>query len=267
MTTTEIRTCDEDGTHHFSQVKKLALSGKQYLHACNTTIEPTRAMLIGTAVHQIVLGARPGAKPLVVYAGRRAGKEWEAFEAANAGAEIMTSNEWAEASAIAEAVKLDPVARERLSGARFEVPLTWDEDGIACSTSGVDIITANGALGDLKTTPSTFPEAWKRHAFKMLYPQQVAWYRRAARANRLQTSGGLFILGVETKAPFEVVELELSEQMIDFADRTIDLWLSKLRVYKESDQWPGYAQSSVIFDVPAWALPNDEDDDADEAAQ
>jgi hypothetical protein len=33
-----LRTCDEDGTHHWSQIKKIGDSGKQYLHAVNTPV-------------------------------------------------------------------------------------------------------------------------------------------------------------------------------------------------------------------------------------
>lgn len=259
---TPLRTCDVDGTHHFSQIKKLALSGRQYLHACNSTFEPTRPMLIGTAVHFLVLGARPGARPIVRFSGeRRQGKAWDEFLAANANAEILTAPEWREAEAIAAAVVNDPVARERLVDARFEVPLTWEENGLRFSTSGIDILTAHGAAGDLKTTSTTFPDAWTRHAFKMLYPQQMAFYRRGLRANGIACPGGLFLLGVETKPPFEVVDLELTEAMIDFADRTVSLWLEKLRVYTDSCQWPGYAQAPVPFDVPAWAQSDEEDED------
>jgi hypothetical protein len=259
-----LRTCDEDGTHHFSQIKKLALSGKQYLHAVNNPTEPTSAMLLGTLVHFLVLGARSGAKPLVRYdGGTRQGNAWKDFAAAHAGAEILTAKEWAEGEKIAAAVMADPVAQARLSGARLEVPIVWEESGLKFSTSGVDIVTVDDAAGDLKTTTSTYPDAWTRQAFKMLYPQQVAFYRRGLRANGIACSRGLFLLGVETNAPYEVVDLELTEGMIDFADRTVSLWLERLRVYKDSNQWPGYAQKPVPFDLPSWMQSDDEEGDAD----
>lgn len=264
-----LRTLAEDGTLHFSDLKKLALSGRQYLHAVNYPSKPTPPMLLGTCTHLHVLGPRPGAKPVLKYPGKtRQGKAWDEFEAANAGAEILTAPEWERAERIAEAVLADPIARARLEGARLEVPLTWEENGIKCSTSGIDIVRAK-AVGDFKTTPTTYPEAWQRHAFKMLYPQQLAWYRRAARANGLDVSEGLFLLGVETKPPYEVVDLELTEGMIDYADRSVSLWLEKLRVMMLScpqprhvTDWPGYAQAPVAWDVPAWLA--DEDDDLDD---
>lgn len=274
-----LRVLAEDGTLHFSHLKKLALSGVQYLHAVNTEIEPTRAMLIGTTVHHMILGARPGAKKLVRFDGAaRRGKGWDAFLAAHPRDthEIVSLSEWAEAEAMAASIRRSPIAMRRLEGARFEVPLRWEENGIPCSTSGVDIIPVGGGLGDLKATSSTHPETFKRHAFRMLYPQQLAFYRRGARANGLDV-GEMFILGVESKAPYEVVELRLTPDLADMADRSISLWIEDLRrnmlaipnpetIY----DWPGYAQAPVEWDVPPWErggeLDEDEGEDGEEAA-
>lgn len=267
-----IRILDEDGTLHFSHLKKLSLSGVQYLHAVNNPIDPTRDMRVGTVTHFLLFGPRPTAKPIVCYRGGiRRGKDWDAFKAEHAGAEIVTVEEWDEAEQMAESVRRSPIARARLEGARFEVPLRWEESGIPCSTSGVDIIPVGDDLGDMKTTATTHPATFMRHAFRMHYPQQLAFYRRGAIANGLKVRD-LFILGVERKAPFEVVELTLTEAMMTFADKTLTLWLEELRrnmlsipepqtVY----DWPGYAQAPIAWDVPPWAA-EDEDELDEEAA-
>jgi len=269
-----LRVVAEDGTLHFSDLKKMALSARQYLYGVNNPIKPTTQMLIGTAVHFHLLGPRHGAKPLVIFEGkRRSGKEWDSFFARNGGAEILTAPEWERASYIAEAILVDPVARARLDGARYEVPLSWEESGFRCSTSGVDIISG-AALADLKTTASTHPETWERHAFKMFYHCQMAWYRRGARANGIDCSRGLYLLGVETSPPFEVVELELTEKMIDLADRTLSLWLEKLRQCVLScpeprafSDWPGYAAASVPWELRKRQREDEEsDEDEDEEA-
>lgn len=268
--TPPLRVLAEDGTLHFSDVKWMALSGRQYLYAVNNPIEPTSQMLLGTAVHLQLLGPRHGAKPLRVFEGKiRRGKEWDMFKARNPDAEKVTAPEWKRAEQIAAAVRVDPVAQARLEGARYEVPLSWEESGFRCSTSGIDIISG-AALADLKTTLTTHPETWQRHAFKMLYHCQMAWYRRGARANGIDCSRGLYLLGVETKPPYEVVELDLTEGMIDLADRTLSLWLEKLRGYvlacpepRVVTDWPGYTQSSVPWEVATWQR-DDEDEDEDE---
>ncbi len=247
---------------NWSTLKALALSGKHYQYAVHNPTEPTPAMKLGTLVHHLVLGPRKGARALVRYEGQRRGAKWEAFEAGNVGAEILTASEWDMGEQIASAVLEHPVARERLAGARTEVPLTWEEDGILFATSGVDIITAAGAIGDLKTCSSAFPEAIQRQAMRMLYPQQLAFYARGARANGIVPSG-LFLLCVETRGPFDLVDLELTSEMIAFADRSVSLWLEKLHVYRESSQWPGFCQSPIPFEAPRWLQGGDEEDDAD----
>lgn len=254
-----VRTCDEDGTVHYSHLKRIADSGVQYLHAVNTTFEPTPAMLLGTAVHAIVLGERPGA-PVHVYPGKaRSGKAWEEYAAAHEDGDILTAPEWARAEQIAKAVTSDPVARSFLDGAKYEVPLSWDEDGIACSTSGVDIVRP-GMWGDLKTTSTTELEALMRHCFKMSYYAQLAFYRRGLNANGHDTSRGAFLGCVETREPYEVVCLEPSEELLALGDRTVTLWLERLKVYRDSASWPGRAQCPVVWTVPAW-MQHDADED------
>ena len=270
-----IRIFHPDGTVHFSNLKKLALSGVQYLHSVNTDFEPTSDMKIGSVVHYLILGARPGAKRLVKFDGKwRRGKEWEAFAEKNADAEILTATEWEEAVLIAEAVTRSPVAQRRLKNARFEVPLKWEENGIPCSTDGVDIIPLGDDLGDLKTTRCTHPETFKRQCFNMNYAQQLAFYRRGARANGIAVKD-LFILGVENRAPYEVVELLLTEDLIDHADRSVSLWLEDLRrnmlAIPEPQSiydWPGYAEAPVQWDVPPWMkLGGEEIQEIEDAAQ
>jgi hypothetical protein len=266
-----LRILAEDGALHFSDLKRISKSGQQYLHAVNSVFEPTPAMVLGTAVHSLVLGVQHGSKPLLRYEGERTGNAWKAFKAANQGAEILTAAEWAKAERIAESVTTDPVALPRLSGSRFETPLTWEENGVRCSTRGIDILTPADELGDLKTTASVEPEAFMRHAFKFGWPQSLAWYRRGARANGITCKGGLFLLAVETSPPFEVVDFDLTEGMITFAESCLELWFERFRVCMLScpeptsvKDWPGYAQSRVAFDVPAWAQVDDEEEEASE---
>jgi hypothetical protein len=258
-----LRFCAEDGTVHFTDLKKIPDSGVQYLHSVNTPHrEPTRGMLIGTGVHHIVLGKQAGSK-VVRYPGeKRVGNDWKAFAAKHTGYDILTIPEWDEAEQIAAAVLADPVARECLDGAEFEVPLTWEDGGIRCSTRGVDIVQrARRRIGDLKTTNTTAIAAWQRQAFAMSYHCQLAWYRRGCVANGIDVSCGMFLLGVDTKPPFETVVLEMTEELTDLADRTISLWLERLRVYTASGQFPGRAQGPVPWGLPAWARDDENDDE------
>jgi hypothetical protein len=232
-------------------------------------------MKIGSVVHYLTLGARRGAKPLVRFDGvRRQGKEWEAFAAKNVGAEILTYGEWAEAERVAEAVVESP-RWKRMQGARFEVALKWEESGIPCSTDGVDIIPIGDDLGDLKTAHTTNPELFKRQCFNMHYAQQLAFYRRGARANGINVRD-LFIFGIENRDPYEDVELVLTPELIDFADKSVSSWFEDLRRNmlacpepKKKKDWPGYTEApQVVWDVPPWMSQSADEQQADaEAAE
>jgi hypothetical protein len=254
-----------DGSVHYSNLKKIALSGKEYL-ASLEPFEPSSAMLIGTAVHHLVLGPRPG-KPVVHFSGaRRSGKEWDAFEAAHSGAEILTAPEWSKALEVAHAIGEDPIATEYLAGARYEVPLEWEESGLKFSTGGVDVLGGIGGIGELKTSSTVHPETFQRQAFRMLYHCQLALYRRGAIANGIDVrprsnSSHAFIIAAETRRPFDVTVHALSHELIELGDRTVALWIERLKSFVESRQFPGYAQSAIPWDVPPWLAGGEEDDD------
>jgi hypothetical protein len=261
-----LRTVGDDGCVHFSHLKRLALSGAHYLHAVNVQTAPTRAMLVSTAVHQILLGPRAD-KKVVVYSGdARRGNDWKAFAAEHAEDEILTAPEWADAAEAANEIAKDPLVIEALADARTEVPLKWEDNGIRCSTSGVDIV-GRGMLGDLKGTHTALPDLWKRSAFRMLYHCQMVWYRRGAIANGIDVSKGLFVLGYEMSPPYAVVPLEMTEELIVLGEQTVSLWLERLRNYQLScplpmtpKDWPAYTQSAMPWERPAW-MSDDEDDD------
>jgi len=260
-----LRTLDADGTLHFSHLKAYAKSGAHSLHAVNAPNEPTRPMLISTGVHQVVLGPRADKKIVVFDGSRRQGNAWDEFEAAHAGEEILTLPEWSEAKFIGNALLEDPLIQEKLDGARFEVPLRWRDGEFECSTSGIDIVRP-GEIGDLKGTHCAEPERFKRHAFSMFYHCQLAWYRRGCRANGIDTSRGLFVLGYEMEPPFAVVPLEMTEELIDLGERTLSLWLEYLRrdvlscpAPTKAKDWPAYTQSPVPWPLPAF-MQRDEDE-------
>ncbi len=227
----------------------------------------------GTTWELFVLLAGGGTP--ITYEGERRGKAWKDFQAANPGARIFTRREvdgaaalvaqlaggrtyhaddfvtWkelAEAEPIAEALKRDPLAQEYLAG-RHQVPLAWDAMGVRCATGGVDVV-GDGWISDLKVTQTTQPDRLAFHAqSRMLWHAQLAWYDEGCRANGIDTSKGLFLVGVEATAPHPVTVLRLSERALEQGRKACHLWLEQLRVCEASDRWPGYVQSVVELAV------------------
>lgn len=255
----------EDGAVHFSLLKKLAQSPAHYKVACETPFNSTREMRIGTATHELVLGARIG-KPIVVFDGDRRGSKWQDFAEENRGREILTRTEWNEAELVAKAILSDPVAAPFLRG-RKEVGLIWDDDGMPCATGGIDVI-GDGWIADLKSTQCTHPDRFQKLSMNLLYHAQMAFYEKGCKANNIDTSNGLFLIGVESKPPFCVTVLKLTPETIAHGHKCCAVWLEKLQACEDADQWPGYVQNVVDFDLPAWMGGDEEDadDDAGEVA-
>jgi hypothetical protein len=232
-----------DGCVHFSDLKQFARSPAHYKHAITATRETTRAMRVGTLVDRLLLG---GEMP-PIWSGDRRGKEWSAFAAKHAFAEICTQAELDDAEQISHAVRANPLAIEYLTG-RPQVALTWEMMGVRCATRGVDCVGA-GWISDLKVTQTTQPDRYQWHARRMLWNAQLAFYREACRQNGIDTSKGLFLVGVEASPPYPSTVLRLTPRAIEEGEKCVHLWLEQLRACEASGEWPGYVQSVVDFDV------------------
>lgn len=119
-------------------------------------------MVLGSALHAAMLEPKTfrdlyccGIK---VDRRTKAGKiEWAAFEAENAGKDILTAESWATCEAMADAIWAHPLASEILSGPGMqEVCAVWDdpETGVRCK-SRMDRVSAWDGftwIWDLKKT-------------------------------------------------------------------------------------------------------------------
>jgi hypothetical protein len=224
-------------------------------------------MRVGTALHHLALGARTDVR-VVRYEGEaRRGKGWEAFEAEHAGpdVDIITAPEWREAEVLADVLRRDPIAWPLIDGpgTRKEVPLRWTDGGIECATSGVDVINdAEGYILDVKTIRSAEPKRAMRIATEMAYHAQLAFYLRGCAALNIGPIHTTYLACVETSPPFPVTVLRLTAPTITAGHKSLVLWLERLRQCEAEDHWPGYAQRPVDYELPAWMLP-EEDEEAD----
>jgi len=243
----------------FSELKKMALSPLHYKYACENKTEATRSMSIGTIAHAIVLGERAD-KKLVVWEGVRRGKLWDEFATEHKDDDIVTSSEWTSGEQIAEAVVKHPEAARLLTGKR-EVPMQWEHAGMAFATRGVDVI-GDGFITELKSTQSAEPSRFSRLSINMFYHCQMVLYRQGAAELKLVAPGAdLFIVGVESKPPYPVSVLHITQPVIELAAKTLALWCERLRSCQENDYWPGYSEAVVEMGLPAWMSDDVEDDE------
>lgn len=222
---------------------------------------PSAAMVLGTAVHTLVLGV--GAKVVAVESTSWQTKVAKAAkaEAQAAGHVALLRTEYDRAKAMADAVKAHPVAGALFSPERGEAErvLVWRnaETGVTCRAM-VDHSPHEGAAGrhvlvDLKTTEDASPRGIAKSVARYGYDRQAAFYLNGYRTLRGGDPAFLFVF-VE-KAPPHLVrvdQLGLAELLAgaDANRRAMEIY----RDCTESGVWPGYEPEIGLISLPAWAL-------------
>ncbi len=83
---------------------------------------------------------------------------------------------------------------------------------------------------------------------KMAYHAQLAFYSRAASSTG-RAANRHVIVAVETAPPFEVTVLRCSPRTIEAGDKLVRMWMERLLGCEAVDQWPGYVQTEVDWDL------------------
>lgn len=242
---------------NYSAAKALLRSPKHFQSALNRKFEPSREMLIGTAVHEAVLeGKSPSyiVRPADLDLRTKEGKEWKAK---NAGKEIMSPDE---DSAVRNAIK----AVRESADAQYLLNLCKQREiGIIHNYNGIDIKGRLDAYGndeagkpivlDFKTTSDADPETWGRKAFGLRYPMQTAWYQSLlALELGLEEAPAYFWLVCETQDPFDVVIYQPPEEALEIGRAQMQHCVEAYKACIASGKWPGYSKGIIQLDVPQW---------------
>lgn len=227
----------------FSQLKNMARSPAHYI---GSVTEETAAIERGGALHSIVLG---GAQVMFYPGAVRRGKEWDAFQAANDGAMILTRSEYDKVMPMADSVRRNANAMMVLKG-QHEVEVDWSLLGRACQ-SHVDCVGINGEwVTELKSTRDASPARFMWQSLRMGYNAQLAFYDQAVRASKLGKPNAHYVVAVESAPPFVVTVMRLTDKALDQGRRAFRLWFERLLACEAADQWPGYCDAIEDLDVP-----------------
>lgn len=162
---------------------------------------------------------------------------------------IVTAAEYEQSARCADAVRTHPLARELLEG-ECELPLRWSVLGREAGGQ-LDVVSrARRSITDLKTTTKAEPGWFIRHAIGMAYHAQLDWYREGARENGYPIDE-CHLVAVESRPPYAVTCLRLTENALEEGRKVWRLWLERLLGCERSGEWPEYVQSVVDFDVTA----------------
>ena len=235
--------------HHLRAFGRSAAHGQHALEGGED--EETYSMERGSALHHIVFGTK---KVIAYHEGKpRRGKEWDAFEAENADAEILTSKDYEKANRMAEAVLTHRLAMGVLAGAH-EQTFTFDWLGRKCRATP-DVRTLE-YVTELKSTVDGEPERFVWQVRRLGYHAALAWYLQAVALSELGQPKDAFIVAVESSPPWVVTVRQLTPATLDIGARQVRLWMERLIGCEAAGVYPGYSQTIVPLhlDVDELAL-------------
>ena len=222
----------------------------------------TDSLGLGRAVHTMVLEGEEVFKAkyteaIKVNKRTNAGKaEWAAFVIANAGQEIVTSEDIEKAEAIRKAVFAHPMARKLLAGGVQEQTLIWEdkETGLLCKgrpdfVPGKDTFT----LIDLKTARNVGERAFTRSIIDYGYARQGAFYIDGYGATTKIYIDAFVIIAVEPEPPHRVECYVVDDEFITWGRSEYKRLLRIHKRCKETGVFPHYQNEGITqIYKPTW---------------
>jgi hypothetical protein len=229
----------------FSVLKCMSRSPAHALYAATHPSPDTPAMRRGRLAHSVFLGKNIP----TVFPGDRRGKLWADFKEAHDGEDIVTTEEFEGAGAMAAALHSHSEARHLLMGQR-ERTVLFDFAGRPCR--GTPDVFSDLHLADLKTTQDASPMRFPWTAARLGYHAQLAWYKDGLKAAGVADPKELSIVAIESKPPYAVAVFRLTERAEDFGRRQYRTWLEEFLNCEKSGVWPGYIEG--VLDAPEDAI-------------
>lgn len=237
---------------------------------------PTTAMIEGTTIHSVVLGAGKTliADEYVTESGRpstkKEAKEWRAKQA-QLGRMVVSPDLFERAVAMKQVAGAHPEAGPLLKGGIPELSIfDYDVAAGAWLRGRIDYLRDRKTVVDYKTTTDASPQAFQRHAWNMGYHVQAAHYMRIARRLGIIDDDATYTLVVQERyAPYRIAVYELDDDLLTEGEiqvqRAIRAWADGVN----HEIWPSFPACLMPLTAPAWAQLADPEelDSAERAAK
>lgn len=218
---------------------------------------------VGRAAHQLVLGA---GDPIVVVEAddwRTAAAKKQRADAYEAGHTPVLTKQYDEIQLMADRLREHPIASALLhpDSGKPEQTLVWQdpETKVWCRAL-VDWLRhpvegQRHLVVDYKTASDVDPESMQKSLNNFGYYMQGAWYCDGSDALALGTGEAAFVLVAQMKtAPYLVTVAQVHPDSLLWGHRRNRKARDLYRHCTERDEWPGYADDSVIsLHLPTYA--------------
>jgi hypothetical protein len=219
---------------------------------------PTDAMILGSAVHALVLEPEVFKRTYVqAEVSRRSSKHAAVLEIyEDQGLIPLKADVWETAHRMADAVMSHRLAREMFSGGSAELALyarhpIWNH----LEKIKVDYVLPDCTVVDLKTCQSAARNHFRSHATSMGYHVQAAMYPTLMKRRGLPVPGvGNFVfVAVESVEPHCVAcyfaDDEMQRDGLAAYERASEIYSQCVA----SGEWPAYPEEFIPLNSPGWA--------------
>jgi len=217
---------------------------------------PTKAMIIGSATHTVILEPWEFDKEFCIadIDGRtREGRNLLADLKAR-GISPVTTEQMEMIKAMDLSVRNHKSAFRLLQTGYAEESIFWidKETGIQCKAR-TDFRRDDGIIPDLKTCLDASPEAFQRTLLDRNYHVQAAMYLDGLNENNIVAEVFVFI-AVEKEPPFAVGVYVLDNDFVEIGRQQYKKALQILAQCIKDKKYPAYSEDIVELKPPMWAL-------------
>jgi hypothetical protein len=217
---------------------------------------PSKAMDLGTVVHGMVLGT--GQEVAVLdFENFTTNKAKEAKAKAIADGKVpMLAGKYAEAEAIARAVRDHPTAGALFAEGDAEQSGFWrDPEFGVWRRVRWDWLTPYEEAADLKTCASASPDDVARAMYDYGYYTQNAWYRDgwAELIGNGEQPRDFLNVFVQTEPPYLITIARLKDEHVELGRQRCREALERYRDCTEAGVWPAWSEDIIDISLPYWA--------------
>jgi hypothetical protein len=237
-------------------IKKGVLSMAHMRLAVTTESADNPSLRWGRLVHLAVLQPELFGVVPVWRGGRKAGKEWTAFEEQIGECDYINEDEAGDLLAISGSARIALATLPTIEATERQI--TWTDKLYGAATARIDAITAVGSMIEVKTCAKIDERKFRSQAWDLGYHLQLGWYHHGLQENG--KDGKRYVLSIESKPPYctGVYEVPL-KVLTDGYEEAADI-ARRYRCCEQAGRFPGPYDGQIMkLEPPEWAAGDEVD--------
>ena len=224
-------------------------------YICGRISKHSDVLNLGRLVHVAVLEPHL-IDQFQVWEKRRAGTEWESFNADYGVDNIVKPEDMIVALSVKKSIEQHREAARIICECKKEVSIIWTDKMYGRGKARIDLLQQNGCeFGDLKTTSRVDPHKFRRQFFShdLSYYMQFGWIWEGLDHLLKPTTTTAYVVSAETKPIYDVAVYEVSDDALHIGRKHAVKIARQYHIAKQTDSFNGVSGGEVLMmDAPQW---------------